>query len=371
MTLSDDMLNLPEYMGQVSRSFRFRVVDAVTGVNRGTLTPLRNSVPTLEHDTTSTISRRVNNLALGVDDTEWFNPLTDRVWVEMVLGDEAGTTFSLGRYMVADGQNILLSQGGQATLTLLDEMFIVDQEMEEGFNANNLAADYAIRKLLEYVAIETVILEANNGEGVTQAWGAGTGRGQAVLDLATAGGYFKPWFDHLNRMRFIRVFEPGDVVPDIDLDSPPRVRRTSITFTDDLATAPNRWIVRSNATGILIGDEGAETTAWPAVVGQYDVPASAPYSAAQRGFVIPKIIEAQMRTNTAASVYAKTIGVQRSLYQTCTLTTPADPRHDSYNVVRFNGENWLEIGWSMPLSANGEMTHTLRRAYPSTGEEQV
>ena len=170
-------------------------------------------------------------------------------------------------------------------------------------------------------------------------------------------------------MRFITSFEPGDKQPTIDLDSPPRVNRDSIAFTNDRATAPNRWIVRSNSTGILLGDEGAETNEFAQVVGRYDVPSTAPYSIAQRGFAIPKTVEAQVRTGTAANIYAKTLGIQRSLYEICTLSTPPDPRHDGYDVVRFDGENWLEIGWSMPLRAGAEMTHTLRRAYPSSGEE--
>ena len=37
----------------------------------------------------------------------------------------------------------------------------------------------------------------------------------------------------------------------------------------------------------------------------------------------------------------------------------------------FRAENWLEIGWSMPLISGGAMSHTLRRAYPSTGEDVV
>ncbi len=363
----DDLFNLPTHIGQVSYTYRFRVVDALTGANRGVLTPERDSAPTLEHDTTSTISRKINNLTIGPEDAEWFAPLSDRVWVEMVLGD--GTVYPLGRYLVADDSSTLHTYGRDATMTLLDEMFIVDQELEEGFNANNTAADLAIRRLLEYVPIQALIIEANEGEAVTQAWGAGTGRGQAVNDLATAGGYFKPWFDHQNRMRFIASFEPGDKQPTIDLDSPARVNRDSIAFTNDRATAPNRWIVRSNSIGILLGEEGAELNEFQQVVGRYDVPSTAPYSIAQRGFAIPKTVQAQVRTATAANVYAKTLGIQRSLYEVCTLSTPPDPRHDSYDVVRFDGENWLEIGWSMPLSAGAEMVHTLRRAYPSSGEE--
>ena len=365
------MLDLAEYIGQVGCTFRFDVYDAATGKARGQITPLRDQPPTLDHDSSSTISRKISNLLLGVEDAAWFRPLSDRVAVTMIVGDDARTEFPLGRYLVADDASLLYSQGTIVPLTLYDEMFIVDQELEQGFNANGLPADIAIRNLLEFVPIGTILMEAPTGDRVWQSWGAGTGRGSALTDLATAGGYFKPWFDHHNQLRFVAAFEPGDRLPDLDLDGAGRVFRDSISFNSDMVTAPNRWIVRSNSSGMQLGEEGEEQVELPPVVGVYDVPSSAPFSITRRGFVLPKTIEAQVRTTTAAAIYARTVGQQRTIYERCTLTTPPDPRHDGYQVIRFNGENWLEIGWSMPLVSGGGMTHTLRRAYPSTGEEVI
>lgn len=370
MTHWSRYLDLAQYIGQVGASFRFDIVDAASGKTRGRISPLRDQPPTLEHDSTSTISRKISNLTLGVEDAEWFRPLSDRLKLTMVLGDSERTEFPLGRYMVADDSSILYSQGTVVPLTFYDEMFIVDQELEEGFTARGEPADVAIRRMLQNVPIGIIEMQGPVGLRVYQSWGAGSGRGSAITDLATAGGYFQPWFDHENRMRFVTAFEPGDRLPDIDLDGPGRVYRETISFNSDLVTAPNRWIVRSNAQGMELGEEGEEKTELPPVFGIYDVPSSAPFSITQRGFVIPKTVEAQVRTKNAAAIYARTLGQQRTIYERCTLTTPPDPRHDGYQVVRFNGENWLEIGWSMPLVSGGGMAHTLRRAYPSTGEEQ-
>lgn len=366
-----DYLDLPEYIGVVGATFRFDVVDAVTGLLRGQVHPLADSPPTLEHDSASIISRKVNNLVLGEMDSGWFQPISDRIRIVMVLGDADRTEFPLGRYLVADRSTLETTGGITTPLTLYDDGFIVDQELEEGFNSAGLPADEAIRRLVEYLPIGELEMQAPVGDRVWQSWGAGSGRGAAVTDLATAGGYFQPWFDHEGRYRFITAFEPGDVQPDIDLDNPPRVFAGSISRSDDLATAPNRLIVRSNANGVTLGDEGEEQTTLPAVWARYDVPSSAPFSISQRGFVIPKTVEAQVRTRTEAAIYARTLGIQRTIYERCTVATPPDPRHDGYNVVRFDGENWLELGWSMPLMAGGVMTHQLRRAYPSTGEEEI
>lgn len=366
-----DYLDLAEFVGQVGCTFRFDVYDGKTGRARGRITPLTDPAPTLSHDSTSTISRKLSGLTLGAEDALWFQPLTDRVQVTMVLGDRDRTEFPLGRYLVADDSSLEYSNGRLVPLTLYDDMFIIDQELEEGFNAAGFPADVAIRRLLEYVPLGVIQMEATGGERLWQSWAAGSGRGQALTDLATAGGYFKPWFDHENRLRLVQAFEPGDRQPDIDLDGPGRVLRDSISFNSDLVTAPNRFIVRSNAAGMELGEEGEEKVELPPVVGYYDVPSSAPYSITRRGFTIPQTVEAQVRTRTAAAIYARTLGQQRSIYERCTLTTPPDPRHDGYTVVRFQGENWLEIGWNLPLVSGGAMTHTLRRAYPSTGEEET
>lgn len=365
-----DLLNLPAYIGQVSATFRFQVWDGRTGIYRGELHPRREPVPALEHDATSTISRKVTNLTLGVEDSAWFRPLTDRLVLSMVLGDDAGTEFPLGRYICADDSAALFSQGTVVPLTFYDEMFIVDQELEAGFNANGFPAEIAIRNLLDGLPIGDVDIEASSSERLNNGWGAGSSRGTALTELATLGGYFKPWFNHAGRLKIIRAFEPGDKdLPDIDLDAYPRVMRESISFNSDLITAPNRWIVRSNSTGDELGPDGEELPPPPPVLGVYDVPSSYPHSIAQRGFVMAKTVEAQVRNQTAAAVYARAMGVQRNVYETCTLSTPPDPRHDGWDVVRFDGKTWLEIGWSMPLISGGAMTHTLRRAYPSTSEE--
>ena len=369
MLSPDELLNLPSYVGQVACSFRFDVVDGATGVNLGTVTPLVDSTPSLEHDTESTISRRVNGFTLGVADSTAINPLNDRIAVVMILGDAARTEYPLGRYMFADVTRAQYSQGTQTPATLFDEMFIVDQALEQGFSANGQPVDVAIRRLLEQLPIGQVLIDSTS-QTSDNSWAAGTSRGSALTDLATAGGLFKPWFNNHNQLQAIRAFEPGVQIADIDLDSPPRVFRDSIAESDDLLSAPNRYVVVSNNTGGTMSVDGEEQPPPAPVVGIYDVPSSAPHSIAQRGFVIPKVVEAQVTTYTAASVYARTLGRQRDVYQRLELSTPPDPRHDGYQVVKFDSRLWLETAWSMPLRPGGDMRHTLRRAFPPTNEDQ-
>lgn len=369
MLSPDELLNLDTWVGQVSCSFRFDVVDGASGMHLGTVTPLVESTPSLDHDTESTISRRVNGFTLGVADSAAINPLTDRIAIVMILGDADRTEYPLGRYMFADITRARYSQGTETPSTLFDEMFIVDQALEAGFNARGEPVDVAIRRLLERLPIGAVLIDAVSQTSVN-SWAAGTSRGSALTDLATAGGLFKPWFNNHNQLQAIRAFEPGAQVADIDLDDPPRVFRGSIAESDDLLSAPNRYVVVSNNTGGTMTEDGEEQAPPPPVVGIYDVPSSAPHSITQRGFVIPKVVEAQVTTQTAAAVYARTLGRQRDVYQRVELSTPPDPRHDGYQVVKWDDRLWLETGWSMPLRSGGDMRHTLRRAFPPTNEDQ-
>lgn len=369
MLSSGDLLDLPTYVGQVGCSFRYDLSDGTTGQLLGELTPLKGSVPTLDHDTTSTISRRVQSFTLGAADSDAINPLTDRVTISMVLGDRDRTTYPLGRYMFADVTRARYSQGLLTPATLYDEMFIVDQALEQGFNALGQPVDIAIRRLLDGLPIGDVYVDATS-QTSTNSWSSGTARGSVLTELATVGDLFKPWFNNLGQLRAIRSFEPdASQLADIDLDDPPRVLRESIAESDDLLAAPNRYVVVSNSTGGTMTTDGSEEDAPPPVVGTYDVPSTAPHSIAQRGFVIPQVVEAQVTTATAAAVYARTLGRQRDVYQRVELSTPPDPRHDGYDVVRWNGLLWLETGWSMNLTPGGEMRHKMRRLFPPSGED--
>jgi hypothetical protein len=312
----------------------------------------------LSHDTTATISRRVNGLTLGPADTTRLRPLTDRIHISMrIPGTTPGAApvlFPLGRYLIADAVQLPATGGTGSQVTLFDEMFVIDQDLEVGFDAGGRLADAAIRALLDGLPIGDPVIDGTDTAAAT-AWSPGTSRAAALMELATAGGYLKPWFDHHGRLRIVRAFDPADRAPDLDLDTSRRVIRGSITRSPQILDAPNRYVVVSN---------DPETTG-TAVVGVYDVPASAPHSITQRGFVLPTVIEAQLPNARAAAIYARTLGLRQTVYEVIELSTPPDPRHDSYQVIRFDGTLWLETGWDLPLAAGAAMRHTLRRAYPT------
>lgn len=346
----DSILDLDPWVGQRKCTFRFQLTDGVTGEQLGDITPLRNA--SLTHDTGRTIKRQLT-LSLGADDTASINAVRDRVSVFMVLSD--GIEYPLGKYMFTDFGRQVFTSGKLGTVALNDEMFLVDQQILNGISGTLATTVGAmISAVLAGLPIEFV--SEQSPFQTTQAWGVGTGRGSILEALALSGDYFSPWFDNAGIMQFIRSFDPIARVPELDYDAGNQVTRANIVENDDLLTAPNRFVVISN-TGGATGSPSS-----PAV-GVADVPASAPHSAFNRGFVIQDTQDLQLNSPAQAEAVARNLVNRQTVFETVTLVTPPDPRHDSYNVIRWQNELWLELAWSMSLTEGGAMNHRLRKAY--------
>jgi hypothetical protein len=168
-----------------------------------------------------------------------------------------------------------------------------------------------------------------------------------------SGDYFSPWFGNDQKLHFIRTFDPIDRVPDFDYDTGFKVMQDQILETDDLLTAPNRFIV--------IGNSGPSSRS--AIVGIADVPINAPHSVPNRGFAVTQTQNLQLRSQDQAVAVARGLANRQTVFERVNLTTAPDPRHDSYDVIRWQGELWLELAWSMALTEGGMMNHMLRKGY--------
>jgi hypothetical protein len=312
----------------------------------GDLTPLRGA--NLSHDTTRTIKRQLN-ITLSAADTAAINPVSERINVYMTFPD--GTEYPLGRYMFTDVSRSFYTSGRLANCVLNDEMFLVDQQIITGINGRGSAVNQVILQTIAGLPI-TLAMEATPYASA-EAWGVGTGRGQILEACSVSGDFFSPWFDNNGELRFIRSFEPAKAICDFDFDAGNKVIREPILETDDLLTAPNTFIVVSNAA----------SNAGSQVVGRYDVPPNAPHSFAKRGFTIAQILDLQISDSFQASAVATNVGIRQTIFERVTLATAPDPRHDSYNVIRWQGANWLELGWSLTLMEGSPMNHLLRKSY--------
>lgn len=357
----DRFLDPPPSRGQRSATFRFDLVDGVSGLLKRELHPVRDSPPMLSHDTSRTIKRSLGSLLLERADTAAINPVRDRIDVSMLLG---GTTWPLGRYMFTDFTQVINTSGNVSAASLLDEMFAVDQPLDRGFSSLQAAlassetsaleaADSTLGRLLTPLGV--VFSIENTRHSSIGSWSIGTARGRVVEELALAGDYFSPWFSNRNVLTFVRAFDPAIKVPTFDWDSYDVVLRNSISYTNDLLVAPNRIVVVSNDTS-----DGTNTAA---IVGTFDIPASAPHSITNRGFVVSSVRNMPIDNVAQADVVAANIGQRETVAERVELDTVPDPRHESYDVIRWQGENWLELAWSMQLTEGGTMHHVMRKAY--------
>lgn len=338
--------NLLDTVAQRAATFRFGLVDGVTGEVKEDLTPFRDA--TLSHDTARTIKRQLS-LNLGTYDTARVQPLVDRVLVYMLTPD--GTEWPLGKYMFTDSSLGVSTGGDQVNAVLNDEMFLVDQQIFKGVNGVKKSINTTISVVMEEFPSIRLDQEASFFEGM-QAWTLGAGRGQILQDLALSGDMFSPWLDNNGTMRFIRAFDPAKSVPDFDFDTGKSVLRAGIVETSDILTAPNRFIVVSNTS--------ENNTP---LVGIADVPVNAPNSFANRGFYLVQTEDLQLNTASQAQQVANNLALRSTVFERVTLTTAPDPRHDSYDVIRWRGDNWLELAWSMTLAEGAAMSHSLRKAY--------
>jgi len=336
-------LDLGKYIGQKVETWRFALINGLTGENLGDLTPIRTA--SIQHDTARTVKRTLD-LQLGAADTAAINTLTDRVLPFMVfpgLGE-----FPLGRFMFAADPRQITTGGNTMAARLTDEMLLIDQQITSGISGFGLAVESVI---LLVVADLPIVLEAEPSTLTSSdAWGIGVNRGPILEALSVSGDYWSPWLDNAGLLRFRRTFNPADQVPDLDLDFGYRVIRNSIVDTNDLLTSPNVFVVVSN-------------TSSTEVVGIASVPPSAPNSLANRGFEIPKIVNLQITDSEQALAVANGLAQRQQIFETVTLSTPPDPRYDSYDVVRWQGANWLSLSWTMQCVPGGEMVHVMRKSY--------
>lgn len=343
----NDTLNLSDWVGQREASFTFMLTDGGTGEQLGEVHPLRGAV--LTHDTTRTIKRQLT-ANFGVDDTALINTVTDLLTVSMDFSD--GTSYPLGTYRFTDDNRQVFTSGKLGSRTLNDNMFIVDQPMTVGINGVGTAVPIVIQNVLADFNF-TLDIEASPFIS-SDAWTVGTNRGQVLEALAIAGDYFSPWFGNDEHFHMIRTFDPATQVPSFDFDRGNQVIRNGIVESDDLLLAPNRIFVISNMSTQL-----AQTP----ITASADIPASAPNSIRNRGFVLPRFYTLPISDQVQCQAVATGLAQRHTIFEQVSLSTAPDPRHDSYDVIQWQGDLWLELSWSMQLIEGGAMTHILRRSY--------
>lgn len=361
MPTADEWLDLGPGIGTRVDRFRFDVLDRDLTVI-GALDVRSDQPPVIENNRNRPIKRTLTlTPPPGVlDDLDLF---ADRIRPVMITPD--GTEHPMGVFLFADLSQLRQTYGlvpQPGGVMLVDQSLILDQPLPESiYCAGGACIAITLDGLFADAGIPSYEIELTYGgtfNGGTILFPPGSSRLQAMNELAANAGAYSVFFDNDG---------VGRVRPVPDLDTPTRsyvdgrnIVAGSIIETNDTLSAPNRFIV-------LSGD-GVSTD--EPVVGVYDVPASAPHSAENRGYVVATVIQAQGIGNTVDADRRARVEADRSVgYEWVSFSSPVDPRHDTYDVVDFRGATYREQGWSITCQAGIPMTHELRRSYTGSTED--
>lgn len=353
----DDLLDL--VTGTRSAGFRFDLLDAAderVGELDVDVTP---GAPNISNNINRTIKRTMDALVLPPSSAADVNPLVHRVRPMMLLSN--GSEHPLGVFLFADYTADEWSFGDIAHGTMTDKGLILDQPISKssGYGAgvaiaDALAAEFTAAGLTLFDIDPTITTVL----GAPVAWPAGTSRAEVVNELCAKAGAYSAWFSNAGIVTVRRVTDLATDTPELVYTPGPssRIIQGSTTRTSALLDAPNRYIAI----------DGSATDS--AIVGVFDVPASAPHSAAHRGFVVATVIRGDGYQNVAAATAAARAAYNQGGgdFEHLAFSGPPDPRHDTFQTVQFDGVNYREQEWSLSLSEGAEMIHRLRTSYTDT-----
>lgn len=348
---TDDLLNLRGVRRRVD-SYLFDVLDQSNTVV-GSVKPARGHAPKLGNDTTRRVFRTLTNFVVDAEQQVSIATVSGRVRPRMVL--QNGVSFNLGVFLFGDATRPRRSWGLELGATLVDPLFILDQPVGRivgyGAGTNLVAAALAL-------AQEVITTPTNVGASATllaspKGYQASDTRQKIINDLLAGAAFLPVYFDNNGTMQMQPVPLFPLSTPDFTYEAGGRIIKDTILETDNLLTAPNRYVVvDTSATG-------------SPVIGTYDIPASAPNSITNRGFPVTKILQQQgLGSSSSAALAAQAAANQdEDTFKQTSFDSTHEPRHDTFNVVQLLGLQYREIAWDVELRSGGKMSHTLRRVY--------
>lgn len=336
-----------------AESVAFELVDPA-GAYLGELHP--EAVAKIDNDASAQIKRRLTGLRIAASEVADVNPLSDRLRPFWLLSN--GDRLPLGLFLFADASTQRFSFGTTLAGTCVDQGLILGQQLRSsiGFPADT-AASTALQTVAEAAGIFTTsIAPSGYGLGSPLAWPAGTGGvtyAKVMEDLCSVAGYHSPYFSNTGTLTIRQATDLAVATPTFLYRDGGRIATGSMNEATDLLTAPNAFLVID--TSATTGDV---SSFWP-------IPDDAPHSFARRGFYITKVVEAPGvgSVEQAAAVAQAAYRQHPQAYESVTWSSPADPRHDTFDVVDFRGVTYLETSWSLTLAPGGPMTHQAVRVY--------
>lgn len=349
MPTDDELFDLDGVSAR-SESVRFELLDASNSVVRN-LAVDRDSVPSMRNDTTRPIRRTVDGVRLAPEENGLVDFVANRVRVSWVLA--SGSAYPLGIFLFGDASELLASEGTVTECSLVDQCLILDQPLSEtaAYGPGTLVSDAIADQASQAGVVATSIESATTETTAPLSWAVGRDTRLDVMQaLCELAGFLAPYFDNDGTLVVRSAPDLSEITATLNYGANTRVIANSIVISSDLLSAPNRYVVVDSS----VNDDP--------VVGIFDVDASAPHSISNRGYIVPKVIDAQgLASQSAANAAAAAAYAQDAqAYSWLSFDSPPDPRHDTFDVLGFDGVVYREVAWSLELAAGGRMNHECR-----------
>lgn len=354
MTLTtEDLLDLAPSVGQRSSTVRFDILDQWHNVI-GELHPDSDNPAVVNNNINRTIKRDLTGVILNASQAGSINPFSERIRPVWVL--ENHEEFPLGVFILVDLDRSRFEWGLTEQIAGVDQTFVLDQPIErtvslskDGSVRDLIIEQFALANIPEYDIDITITTKA----GAAVAWPAGTSRLAVINDLAALASAYSAFFDNSGVGHVAKIPDYLTVNPTLIYEFGGRILHATSVETNSALDAPNRYIVIDNANPDF------------AVTGFFDIPDMDEASFVNRGFYISTVITEQGLVDSAAATARAQSAYTAAQSGTSWVqfSSPPDPRHDTFDAVRYLGLNYREQGWSLPLREGSEMTHDLRRIW--------
>lgn len=315
---------------------------------------LRSSGGKVRWDGRATIQRTATGVKFDRNEWQDVNPFRDRL--RLLWVDRSGDTTPLGVFSVAQVPQWYTDPtvASDPEPYLVDGGFFLDQPAVEGFSGRlgERLSDVMARIADQAGITDRVIAPCGEfcGEPIMAAPGARYS--DSLTGITELANFLPPHFDRNGTLQLI---------PPAPLTAPPTVRyhtsdvvRRSRVEDDNLLDAPNVFLV--------IGTGASRTP----IVGEAEVPTSAPHSVMNRGRrrVVSVSRQQGIDSQAQADRMARQLAIRQATdYESVTFETLPSPVHDCYDIVEFDGVRYRQRSWTLPLTPDFfQMKHQLDRA---------
>lgn len=336
-------------MRQRTVSFDFRLLDGYTDV--GPLVVAKSDVR-VAFNGAQVIGRTLTGLQLPPGTYDQLNPAKHRVQPRVII--DGGAPQPLGVFTFADPITEHRTSGDTLLPPCLDVLEAVDHAPGQTMGARS-GQSVAEWLRVAFAGVPSVNYDVeDNGAvfGEPMGWAPNESRLTAINDVGRGYGYFPAHSDNEGTARMRIVVDP-------DTDGWPALDHEQLMLSTPEPKSGSNYLSAANRYIVIVNNPDMP------LVGVYNLPAAAPHSEFERGYVRSYSVNVQgpytqEQVDAAAGALSY---VDANQLRSLEYETPLTGDELSWTTVRAFTENWLVHAWSATLKVGGTVAITARRPY--------